>query len=219
MRFKAALFDLDGTLLDTIDDLTDSVNSVLKEWGLPTHNRETFKLYVGDGVKTLITRSLPEDMRTKERIAEGVTKMRSEYSTRWNNKTRPYEGIADMLDGLTAKGIQLTVLSNKPDEFTKKIVASYFPKWEFDIVLGGREGVALKPDPSTALEIASSLHLPPSDFIYLGDTHTDMETALSAGMYPIGVLWGFRGAEELRSSGAKTLIAHPKELTGLLDLL
>jgi phosphoglycolate phosphatase len=218
MNIKAVLFDLDGTLLDTIDDLTDSVNAVLAGWGLPTHDRATYKWFVGDGVKILITRSLPESMRTDERINEGMVKMRQEYSTRWNNKTRPYSGVGELLDELTKRNIRMTILSNKPDDFTKLMVRTYLPKWSFDVVLGSREGVALKPNPAAALEVASALHLQPHDFAYLGDTRTGMETALGAKMYPVGVLWGFRPAEELTKSGAAALIDHPLDFLRLLDV-
>lgn len=218
MNFKAVIFDLDGTLLDTIDDLTDTVNTVLAGWGLPTHDREAYKFFVGDGVKILITRSLPENMRTEQRINEGVVKMREEYSRRWKNKTKPYDGVSELLDALTTRNMRLTVLSNKPDEFTKLMVQTYFSRWNFDVVLGGRPGVALKPDPAAAVEVASILRLKPEEFAYLGDTRTDMETATGAKMYPVGVLWGFRPAEELKKSGAKTLIDHPLDLIRLFDL-
>ena len=135
----------------------------------------------------------------------------------WNVHTKPYEGIPELLDALAARGLKMAVLSNKPDEFTKRCVDEYFGLGRFEAVLGQREGVARKPDPAGALEIAERLGLPPECFVYLGDTAVDMQTAQSAGMYAVGVLWGFRPLEELREGGARAVIRQPMELIGLLD--
>lgn len=216
MKFKAVVFDLDGTLLDTLEDLADSMNSVLVAHNYPAHEVEKYKYFVGDGMRTLVQRTFPEGKKDDENVEAGLTAMKEEYARRWNNKTRPYVGITEMLNGLTAGGIKLSVLSNKADHFTKLMVGKLLPDWHFDLVFGERQGIPKKPDPAGALEIAEALGIPPEECLYLGDTGVDMKTAVSAGMYPLGVLWGFRKAEELVENGARILIADP---VTLLDLL
>jgi phosphoglycolate phosphatase len=142
--------------------------------------------------------------------------MRREYTQRWAELTKPYPGVPDLLDGLTQRGIRMAVLSNKPDDFTKLMVEALLPRWSFEAVLGVRAGVPKKPDPAAALEIARKLGVEPSAFLYLGDTDTDMKTAVSAGMFPVGALWGFRPGNELAAHGAQVLIQDPPDLLGLL---
>jgi phosphoglycolate phosphatase len=216
MNFKAVVFDLDGTLLDTLDDLADSMNSVLEAKNYPTHAVEKYKYFVGDGMRTLVQRTLPEGKRDDANVESGLSALRDEYANRWNNKTRPYEGITEILKGLADKGMRISVLSNKADHFSKLMVSKFFPDCHFELVFGERQGVPQKPDPSGAVEIAETLGILPNECLYLGDTGVDMKTAVSAGMYPVGVLWGFRKAEELVESGAKMLIADP---VTILDLL
>jgi phosphoglycolate phosphatase len=216
MRYQAVMFDLDGTLLDTLDDLADCMNTVLSRWGLPQHGREAYKYFVGDGVENLVRRALPELHRDEGRISEGVRAMREEYSKRWADKTRPYEGIPDMLNKLTARGVRMTVLSNKPDDFTRMTVDKLLSPWRFDRVVGVQPNGRKKPDPTAALEIAKELGIAPAHFLYLGDTDTDMRTAVAAGMFPVGALWGFRPAEELTANGARVLIPRPADLLELL---
>jgi phosphoglycolate phosphatase len=216
MKFKAVVFDLDGTLLDTLDDLADSMNSVLEAKNYPTHAVEKYKYFVGDGMRTLVQRTLPEGKSDEMSVESGLSALRDEYAIRWNNKTRPYEGIVEMLEKLSDRDIKLSVLSNKADHFSKLIVSNFFPGCHFELVFGERQGVPKKPDPAGADEIAETLGIPPNECLYLGDTGVDMKTAVSAGMYPVGVLWGFRKAEELVENGAKVLIADP---VTILDLL
>lgn len=218
MHYKAILFDLDGTLLDTLEDLGNAANRVLEKYGFPTHTMADYRYFVGDGVVTLMNRALPEDKRNNDTIQICVKTFREEYGKSWNVKTRPYDGVSEMLDALATHGLKMAVLSNKPDEFTKLCVTEYLPKWAFDIVLGQRNSLPLKPDPSGALEIAKCLDVPSSYFIYLGDTAIDMKTAISAGMFPVGALWGFRTGKELLESGARALIKRPQEILNLLDL-
>ena len=142
--------------------------------------------------------------------------MRDEYARCWADKTRPYDGVADMLAGVSARGLRLGVLSNKPDDFTKLCVARLLPECRFDVVRGARPSVPLKPDPGAAMGIADELGIAPGAFAYVGDTGTDMKTACAAGMYPVGVLWGFRTADELTASGAAVLIENPTDLLPLL---
>ncbi|MGI6668631.1 MAG: HAD family hydrolase [Acetivibrionales bacterium] len=212
MKYKAAIFDLDGTLLDTIEDLCDSMNYVLEQMGCPTHSIEKYKYFVGDGMRNLVLRALPEDKRDKGSVESALAAMRNAYSKRWDVKSRPYPGITDLLDALACKGIKLSVLSNKVDDITKMIIKKLLPSWNFYPVFGERQGVPRKPDPAGALEIAHLLGVEPGECLYLGDTGVDMKTATAAGMYAVGVLWGFRKAEELVENGARTLISHPLDL-------
>ncbi|HHT9108457.1 MAG TPA: HAD family hydrolase [Candidatus Wunengus sp. YC63] len=218
MHFKAILFDLDGTLLDTLEDLGTAANRVLDKYGFPSHTMDNYRLFVGDGVVTLMNRALPEDKRNNDTIQICVKTFREEYGKSWNVKTRPYDGVPEMLDALATHGLKMAVLSNKPDEFTKLCVTEYLPKWAFDIVLGQRNSLPLKPDPAGALEIAKCLDVPPSHFIYLGDTAIDMKTAVAADMFPVGALWGFRTGKELLENGAQALIKRPQEILNLLNL-
>ncbi|MGA2378354.1 MAG: HAD family hydrolase [Spirochaetia bacterium] len=218
MIYKAVLFDLDGTLLDTLDDLGDSMNAVLASQGYATHPIRSYTTFVGDGVRNLVRRSLPAGSgKNDELVNELVPLMRREYSRRWNAKTRPYDGIPALLDGLSARGLRMAVLSNKPHPATLEVVAHFFPRWKFDSTLGARPDVPIKPDAGAALEVSRQLGVPPEAFLYLGDTNTDMKTAVAAGMFPVGVLWGFRTAEELVSSGAKVLVSDPRDVLSLLD--
>ncbi|MBI5602223.1 MAG: HAD family hydrolase [Deltaproteobacteria bacterium] len=217
MAIEGILFDLDGTLLDTLEDLADSLNEVLAEQGFPTHPVKAYKYFVGEGVEVMIRRALPEDRRGPEVLERSLEKMTEVYTRRWRLKTRLYPGIPELLDALTTRRLKMSILSNKVDFFTQIMVADLLSAWRFDRVLGVRPGHPKKPDPAGALEIARDLQLSPAQFLYLGDTPIDMKTAVAAGMFPIGVLWGFRPAEELRSGGARLLINHPLDLLPILD--
>ena len=216
MKFKAVLFDLDGTLLDTIADLTDSMNTALNHLGFPGHDVETCKMFVGDGVEMFAFRALPENNRDQATVAECVALMRQEYTRRWANKTRPYNGIPQLLDGLTSSNLEMAILSNKPHDSTKEMVAALLSKWRFNPVAGAQPTVPKKPDPIQARQISHELGIPPEQFLYLGDTGTDMKTARAADMFAVGALWGFRTAEELEHAGAEVLVKHPREVLELL---
>jgi phosphoglycolate phosphatase len=216
LRYPGIIFDLDGTLLDTIEDLADSMNQVLTDLGFPTHTLDAYKYFVGEGVEALIRRALPGDQLRQELLDQCLGAFREEYSRRWKNKTQPYAGIPELLDHLNGMGLRMAILSNKQDYFTRIMVASLLPRWRFDPVFGARPTVPKKPDPAGALEIAEALQIAPECFIYLGDTGIDMKTACAAGMVPVGVLWGFRPADELRDQGAKWLIEKPSDLISLL---
>lgn len=217
MRHKAVLFDLDGTLLDTLEDLADSMNTVLESNNYPTHDVGKYKHFVGDGVVELVKRTLPPNMVDQRTVDRCVQSMKREYSRRWICKTRLYGGVSDLLDALISKRIKLAILSNKPHLLTEKMVRKYLDAWQFEAVLGARDGVPLKPDTTSALSIAGALSLSPQEFLYLGDTNTDMQTACNAGMHAVGVLWGFRERDELKRSGACDLIAHPLDLLTVLQ--
>lgn len=216
MKHQAVLFDLDGTLLDTLEDLADSMNAVLAAAGLPVHPTEAYKTFVGDGVAYLVRRALPRGTYGEEEIRRYVLAMRKEYTRRWADKTRPYPGIEDMLTALARRGLKLAVLSNKPDDFTRLCVERFLGNHRFDAVQGVRDDIAPKPDPAGAKRICETLRLPADAFLYLGDTNTDMETARAAGMFAVGATWGFRTEEELRRHGAQALIRHPMEILSLL---
>ncbi len=216
MVFKAVLFDLDGTLLDTLEDLADSMNAALVNLGQQTHPIDAYRFFIGDGMDKLVERVLPTTMRDAHTCAQLKAGMEEEYSRRWNAKSRPYPGVPDLLSGLAQRAVPMVVLSNKPEPFTVKAVAELLPQWNFSIVRGARPNVPTKPDPTAAVEIATALGIAPANFLYLGDTNTDMQTAQGAGMYALGAAWGFRPGEELVQSGARRLLQTPGELLDLL---
>lgn len=215
MSYNAVLFDLDGTLLDTLDDLGDSMNAVLARRGLPTHPIEAYKTFVGNGVRALVQRAAGQLVGKTSDLEAMVGEMRVEYAERWDKKTRPYDGIIEMLTSLVARGARLAILSNKPDDFTKLCVQRFLGDMPWEIIQGVDSCYPPKPDPLGAKSIAEKMELNAEQFLYLGDTNTDMETANAAGMYAVGVTWGFRTSEELKEYGAKTLIDHPRELFDL----
>ncbi len=217
MSVKAILFDLDGTLLDTLVDIADSANSTLARYGLPTHSVDAYRYFIGDGVNMLISRALPNEKRDSDIMAKCVKGFREYYSRNWNVKTRPYDGVPELLDALAAKQIKMAILSNKPDDFTKRCVSELLPNHHFEMILGQRDAIPMKPDPVGALQIADNLGIAPSQFLYLGDSAIDMDTAVRAGMFPVGALWGFRPLKELQKHGAQALIDRPMDLLGLVD--
>ncbi|RPI63995.1 MAG: HAD family hydrolase, partial [Planctomycetaceae bacterium] len=211
-NYQAVMFDLDGTLLDTIDDLTDAMNAALAELGFPPRTVDECKIFVGNGVVNFASLALGEGNCNEATLEKLLPIYRNHYAAGWARKTRPYDGIVELIDALKARGLPMAVFSNKPDEFTKAMVNHFFPPATFEVILGARKGRPEKPDPTVAIEIAGQMNVQPSRFLYVGDTNTDMKTAISAGMYAVGALWGFRSADELLANGAKTLIAHPMEL-------
>lgn len=216
MKFKGVVFDLDGTLLNTIEDLAGSANTILQRRGYPVHDVEKYKYFVGNGIAELLRRALPSYIKDENLISQCVDDMREEYNKRMTLKTRPYPGIPELLDRLAELGIKMAILSNKPHPATKLITAQLLSKWEFDSVLGERPDVPRKPDPKGAFETAKHLEIMPEDILYLGDSGVDMVTANNAGMYGVGAAWGFRTADELKENGAKAVIHNPLELLNLL---
>lgn len=212
LSYRAVLFDLDGTLLDTLEDLADSMNAVLRQLGFPEHPLEPYKRFVGDGVVNLVRRALPEGHRDDATVSRAVALMRRIYGEHWADKTRPYPGIPELLDALVRLGVRMAVLSNKPEDSTRLCVAKLLPRWRFHAVVGQSSAVPPKPDLAGVRLITAQLGLPPEQFVYLGDTDTDMRTANAAGMFAVGALWGFRSADELLANGAKALVGHPNEL-------
>ena len=216
MAYQAVIFDLDGTLLDTLEDLADSYNHALTKYGFPTHTTDAYRYFVGDGAVACATRALPEKNRDDETVWACLAAFREYYARNWRNKTRPYDGVPEMLDALTVRGLKLAVLSNKTQEATERCVKGLLPDWRFDMIVGHRESLPRKPDPSGALEISAELDVAPAEFLFLGDTSVDMRTAVAAGMFPVGALWGFRTEQELLESGARVVIERGIDITNLL---
>jgi phosphoglycolate phosphatase len=217
MLFKAVTFDLDGTLLDTLEDIAFSANTVLKEHGHPTFDVPEYRYFVGDGVFVLFQRTLPESHRDEKTIMECARLFRDVYQKNPNKKIRPYDGVEALLRALTERGIRLAILSNKPHELARNAVRDFLPSSLFDLVLGQRDSIPPKPDPRGAIEIADHLDISTRHFIYLGDTAVDMQTAVRANMFPVGVLWGFRDKRELEENGARIVIDHPLDLLRFMD--
>lgn len=217
MAYQAVLFDLDGTLLDTLADLAEAGNRVLAARGLPPHPVQEYRYFVGSGVRHLVECILPRPLREQEAEVEAaIAAFQEHYAQTWQLHTRPYAGIAELLGYLSARKYRMAILSNKPQRFTQLCVDTLLAPWRFHPVLGQREGVPRKPHPAAALETARILDLPPSTILYVGDTGVDMRTAQQAGMDAVGVLWGFRSADELRATGAEVLVETPQELQALL---
>ena len=214
-KLKAAIFDLDGTLLNTIDDLADAGNYALTQNGFRPHPVGPYKFFVGDGIFNLIRRALPEGSRDEATILRVKRDFDEYYAAHSQDKTKPYDGIVDALRELKEKGVRIAIFSNKPHEHTIPVVAHYLPGIA-EPIFGQREGVPVKPDPATVFEILDIWGLPKQDVCYIGDTGTDMRTGKSAGLFTIGVLWGFRTKEELEENGADILITHPNELIKLM---
>ena len=213
MQYKAVIFDLDGTLVDSLADLSDSVNLMLESYGFPTHEMEKYRYFIGNGSKKLMERTLPRDKaESAEFVEEALVKYKAIYKERLLEKTRPYNGVLELLAELKSRGIPLAVCTNKHNDAALTIVKILFAPGTFEEVLGDRPGFPKKPNPATPLEIASHLGVKPDEVAYLGDTSVDMETAVHAGFLPVGVLWGFRPEEELVKSGAKVLLKAPLEL-------
>ncbi|HPQ81701.1 MAG TPA: HAD family hydrolase [bacterium] len=216
MSYRAVIFDLDGTLLDTLGDIADAANGVLSSMGFPTHPRDAYKTFVGEGMVSLAKQALPEGARDDATVASWIPRVKEAFRKSWPAKTRPYDGIPELLDSLAVRGIKIAIFSNRPDDLTKLMAGTMLARWEFSSVHGACDGNPFKPDPSVALKIVKELGFEPSDCIFLGDSNVDMQASTAAGMFPVGALWGFRTGDELVAHGAKKLVAHPGELLGLL---
>lgn len=214
---RAVLFDLDGTLLDSLEDLADSANYALRQRGYPVHALEAYKYFVGNGMAKLIERILPAERRDVPEERERLAAIYAPYYAAHSlDKTKPYDGIEEMLQALRERGIKTAVVSNKPDEPARQTVGAVFPAGTFDVVVGGLPAFPLKPAPDLALHVLGRLGVAPGEALFVGDTGTDMRTAKSAGCTAVGVTWGFRGREELLENGADRLIDRPRELFDLL---
>ena len=209
---KLVIFDLDGTLLDTIADLAASANHALKQLGYPTHPVDVIRTFVGNGINKLLERALP----IHEQTEENVMRMRSHFVPYYDmhnaDLSQPYPGIVSLLEELQAKGLMIAVASNKYQEATEKLVKHYFPMIDFVEVLGQREGIPVKPDPSIVSDILTKANVSPEETLYVGDSGVDMQTAINAGVDAVGVTWGFRPRAELEGFCPMGLIDKAEEL-------
>jgi len=208
---KIVIFDLDGTLLDSITDIAESMNEVLEKNNLPTHSVEAYKYKIGRGIDNLVIAALPESVNEQE-YPTYFEQMRQVYGKRSMLKTRPYNGIVEMLRALKKEKLKLAILSNKPHKYTKEVVDKLLSEIKFDCVFGSREGVPIKPDPQAVFEILDMFNMKPIDALFVGDTAIDMQTANNAEIESVGVAWGFRTVSELIKADATQIIHKPKEL-------
>ena len=208
---KLMIFDLDGTLLNTLDDLADSANFMLESMGFPTHYTEEYKYFVGNGIPKLIERCLPENARSEKFQKQALEIFSKRYGEHYTDKTRPYEGIPEMLDELAENGVKLAVASNKADAFTQALVKRFFGE-RFDIIRGSLPGVPRKPSPEIVYGIMSEIGAEKSETVFVGDSGVDITTAKNAGVRSIGCLWGFRTKEELISAGAVNIAETPEQI-------
>jgi phosphoglycolate phosphatase len=215
-QYHAVLFDLDGTLLDTLRDIGDSVNGALSSLGFPEHKIDAYKYFVGDGEDVLVYRALPEDRRDRKTVDRVLALFHNLYAVHWGDNTHPFPGIPDMLRTLTGVGVRTAILSNKGQGFVEATVNAFLPEWHFDVVLGAQPSIPTKPDPKGAFQVSTQMGLAPSEFLYLGDSGVDMKTAVAAGMYPVGAIWGYRKVAELLDAGAKALVKKPEDVPPLL---
>jgi len=216
MKISGIIFDLDGTLLNTLDDLADSMNSVLASHGFPQYSSDAYRYFVGDGMDMLVRRTVPEMLGSEDTISTCMYEMKKVYASHWNCKTVPYKGIPEVLAALDKRGCALSVLSNKNHDMVLKTVQYYFNGITFREIIGAG-CFKKKPDPEAAFHIASVLELDCSEILYVGDSMVDMKTAIAAGMHPAGVLWGFRDEKELRENGAEYILKEPSEIVDVFD--
>lgn len=210
---QALVWDLDGTLVDTLDDIAEAMNRVLDERGLPTHDRDAFRYFVGAGARSLVKRALPADRRGETSAC--LARFRQIYDAALTVRSRPYAGVEDTLAALAARGTPMCVLSNKPHAMTVRVVRRFFPEVPFVEVAGQRPGIPRKPDPTAALAQIRLMQRPASAVGLIGDTGSDMEAAVAAGAIGVGVGWGFRARDELVAAGATRVVARPEELLEL----
>ena len=212
---RAVMFDLDGTLLDTLADLGESMNAVLQGHGFAAHDMAFYRHAIGNGVPTLARRALPEAHGDSPTVEQVVSQMKQEYGRRWKTKTRPYDGVLELLSALDEGDVFLAILTNKPDDAAQNVVRHFLPYDRFAVVRGVLSDGVVKPEPAGALAIVAASGIPRADWLYVGDTNTDMQTATNAGLFAVGCTWGFRDRDELLSNGADAIIDTPLELLDL----
>lgn len=209
--YKGIIFDLDGTLVDSLDDLANSLNAALAEASLSPRGRDEVRLMIGNGMAILVARAIEGLGLDEAEAARIKSAVEADYKLHSLDRTRPYAGIDELLSQLRREGSRLAVLSNKPDSFAASIVASLFPDRSFDLVRGQLPEVPTKPDPRTALEIIHGWGLDPEEIAIVGDSAVDMETARNAGAAGLGAAWGFRGRKELEAAGALAVFDRPSD--------
>ncbi len=214
MAKKAVLFDLDGTLLNSLPDISHCMNTVLRDRALPEYPMPDYRYMTGNGALKLCERAAGE--MNQARVPEILQAYSALYAVHCFDESYLYEGIADLLQALKQAGLRLAVLSNKDDADVATVIGHYFPASPFEITRGRREGIPVKPDPASALQVAAEMGLKPDEFWYLGDTPTDMKTCAAAGMHFIAAGWGFRSEVELRQAGARRIAAHPEDVLKII---
>ena len=215
MKFKGVIFDLDGTLVNSLEDIADAMNKVLQDLDFPTHGYDDYQYFIGSGLRNLVGKSLPETHNDEDQIERCYHLMIEVYRDNCTNQTKPYNGIVELLDELKSRNIKLSVFSNKADALTKEITEFLFPGY-FSPIVGLSVESLKKPNPFEAVEISKSLGLKPEEMIIVGDSGIDMQTATNANMYAVGVIWGYRPKEELIENGAKHILSHPLDLISIL---
>ncbi|GBU08703.1 phosphoglycolate phosphatase [Bacteroidales bacterium] len=211
-KIKAIIFDLDGTLVDSLNDIANAMNHTLQQLGKPTHPIESYKDFVGKGLMNLVENCLPEQASNQAAIEKCFDLLIQEYSKNCLVETKLYPGIEELLNCLSKENIPLAILSNKADNLTKIIANDLLKKWNFKMVVGASDKFPRKPCPEAALHIAQNLGISPKEIMFVGDTSVDMQTAGNAGMMAMGVTWGFRDAKELMENGASAIIDKPMQL-------
>lgn len=215
MKFKGVIFDLDGTLVNSLEDIADAMNTVLQDLNYPTHSYDDYQYFIGSGLRNLVSKSLPENHNNENQIERCYHLMIEIYRDNCTNQTKPYNGIVELLDELKSRNIKLSVFSNKADALTKEITVALFPGY-FNPIVGLSIESLKKPNPFEALEISKSWGLQPKEIIFVGDSGIDMQTATNANMFAVGVLWGYRPEDELIENGAKNVLNHPLDLIPIL---
>ena len=211
----AVIFDLDGTLLNTLGDLRAATNHALEVRGLPPHSMEEIRQFIGNGIRLLICRAMPEGTPEAE-IDAALDDFKAYYAAHIHDRTVPYDGIPQLLTALRKRGIKVAVLSNKIDSASQQLI-EYFFSGKTDVVFGEHVGVPRKPDPTSCRMVMQQLGVQPEQVLYVGDSGTDMQTAKNAGLYAVGVTWGFRSKEVLLEYGADILVHRPEQILQILD--
>ena len=211
----AVIFDLDGTLLNTLGDLRAATNHALEVRGLPPHSMEEIRQFIGNGIRLLICRAMPEGTPEAE-IDAALDDFKAYYAAHIHDRTVPYDGISQLLTALRKRGIKVAVLSNKIDSASQQLIEYFFPG-KTDVVFGEHVGVPRKPDPTSCRMVMQQLGVQPEQVLYVGDSGTDMQTAKTAGLYAVGVTWGFRSKEVLLEYGADVLVHRPEQILQILD--
>jgi len=214
---KVLIFDLDGTLIDSLKDIALSTNDVLTNLGFETYSIDEYKKFVGNGAKELVKNAMPRGM-SEEEIQKALLMFKEIYGNKIHNNTKPFRGIYEMLDSLQKGGYVFGLLSNKPHKFTLQYMDKFFKDYNFEQISGQKDDIPRKPDPTSAKMMAKAFDVEANSIYYIGDTKTDMKTATGAGFIPIGVLWGYQDKNILVESGAKYIVSSPKELQELLLL-
>lgn len=214
---RLIIFDLDGTLLDSLGDLAEATNYALREFGFPEHEWESYRYFVGDGVSRLVERALPEEERSADMVAAVSSVFEHYYLKHKMDRTCPYAGIVELLDKLRERGVLLAVASNKFDAATQVLVSDYFGEGRFAFVVGQRSGVPTKPAPDIVDHILDCSGISRDEVVYVGDSGVDMQTAANVGVYGVGVTWGFRTVDELWENGARFVAKSPAEILRFVD--